>query len=123
MFAFNLVSPNVILKKELNTFEENIISDSGFFPICSDIADKLRFEYWLKNDSVNLKYNQSDQTTNQIIDVANSDLELQTKTQKEYQKTIKKDSISQNKNQNTIVTLSVIIALSSILYVLYTAIT
>ena len=62
--AFNLVSPVDVLAKELESYEENILSKGEYFPICSDIADKLRFDYWIKGNGKLHLTNQSSGTKN-----------------------------------------------------------
>ncbi|MFT4900487.1 MAG: hypothetical protein ACI9U0_002291 [Flavobacteriales bacterium] len=68
---------------------------------------------------LNLEYNQHSQTTDRIVGVGNrliSAIELQANNQKDHQKAIEESSKSQNKHQRSIVALTVVIALSTVIY-------
>lgn len=66
-----------------------------------------------------MEYSQTSQTTDRIVGIGNrliSAIELQANYQKEHQKAVEESSKSQNKHQKSIVALTVVIALSTVIY-------
>ncbi|OEF06846.1 hypothetical protein [Vibrio genomosp. F10] len=52
LFAFNHFAPEVVLKEQLSKFEVSLAQRESYYPLCHDIAESLRFNYWLENHSI-----------------------------------------------------------------------